>query len=62
MAKNLREKIPGSDTLVVYDRNTDATSKFVQWVGSGIEVANSPRAVAEKSVSAVCTTLSELFL
>lgn len=51
MAKNLRTNVPASDTLVVYDRNTEATAKFVQEVGAGIEVANSPRGVAEKSVS-----------
>lgn len=62
MAKNLRAKIPATDTLVVYDRNTDATKRFVQEVGivsssagapeigTGIEVARGPREVAERSV------------
>ncbi len=65
MAKNLRAKIPATDTLVVHDRNTEATTKFLQEVGiaasspdaegkgMGIEVVSSPRAVAEKSVSAL---------
>ena len=62
MAKNLRAKIPASDTLVIHDRNTEATTKFMQEVGMaagstgaegsmGIEIVGSPRAVAEKSVS-----------
>jgi len=62
MAKNLRAKIPTTDTLVVYDRNTDATKRFVEEVGiaassagapekgTGIEVAPGPREVAERSV------------
>lgn len=54
MAKNLRAKIPANDTLIIHDRNTKATTNFVQEAsadGKGIEVANSPRAVAEKAVS-----------
>ena len=51
MAKNLRAAIPQSDTLIVHDRNSEATAKFVQEVGAGIEVASSPRSLAEKSVS-----------
>lgn len=53
MAKNLRAKIPSSDTLIVHDRNTEATANFVQEVGAGVEVANSPRGVAERSVGAL---------
>ncbi len=52
MAKNLRAKIPASDTLVVSDRDSQATARFVREIGAGIEVASSPRMVAEKSVSA----------
>ena len=57
MAQNLRAKIPSGDTLVIHDRNTEATTKFMQEAGGtsneemGIEVASSPRQVAEKSVS-----------
>ena len=62
MAKNLRANIPASDTLVVHDRNTEATAKFVQEVGAGIEVANSPRGLAEKSVGSLILPLSSLCL
>lgn len=57
MAQNLRAKIPSGDTLVIHDRNTEATTKFMQEAGGtsneemGIEVVSSPRQVAEKSVS-----------
>ena len=58
MAKNLRAKIPRSDTLYIYDSNTVATSTFVQDVSSTtegkgglVEVAANPREVAEKAVS-----------
>ena len=61
MAKNLRASIPSGDTLIVHDRNNDATAKFVQEIGAGIEVANSPRAVAEKSVSPSYFCLTLLF-
>ena len=64
MAKNLRAKIPASDHMIIHDRNKDATASFVDEVGiardnstsnsgmglMGIEIASSPRAVAEKSV------------
>lgn len=53
MAKNLRAKVPESDVLIVYDQNTEATTTFVQEVGAGVEVANSPRGVAERSVCAL---------
>lgn len=65
MARNLRARIPEGDTLVIHDRNTEATSKFIEEVGieatsvgtdrkgPGIEVVNTPRELAEKSVSAV---------
>ncbi len=63
MAENLRAKIPERDKLVICDRNTKVTAKFMREVGTavsvvgmdgegnGIEVLNSPREVAEKSVS-----------
>ena len=54
MAKNLRTKLPTNDTLIIYDRNEDATTRFVQEMdqtsGNGIEVASSVRSVAEKAV------------
>lgn len=65
MAKNLRAKIPITDTLVIRDVNEDVMKKFVEESkeiakSSGgnegtykVEVADGPREVAEKSVSAV---------
>ena len=50
MAKNLRAKMSKGDTLVINDRDTEATAKFVEEVGDGVEVAKSVREVAEKSV------------
>lgn len=63
MAKNLRAKIPASDTLVIRDVNTEAMDRFVRETreaakstgagadGMKVEIAESPRQVAEKSVS-----------
>lgn len=55
MAQNLRAKIPDSDTLIVHDHNSEVVEKFKNEVGTaaagtGVEVADSPREVAEKSV------------
>jgi 3-hydroxyisobutyrate dehydrogenase len=51
MAKNLRAKIPKSDTLVICDLNADVTKKFAAEVnGLGVEIAASPKELAEKSV------------
>ena len=61
MAKNLRANIPASDTLIIHDRNTEATMNFIQHGGGeskGLEVASSPRVVAEQSVSAICSATS----
>ena len=76
MAKNLRAKIPASDTLVIHDRNKEATDNFIHEVGiardesgsnsemglMGIEIASSPRKVAEKSVRALPPTVTKAFL
>ena len=63
MAKNLRAKIPEGDRLVVYDRNENATSQFLNEVsspksnegtlkrGTITEAAMNAREVVEKSVS-----------
>lgn len=68
MAMNLRARLPASDTLVIYDQNTEATSRFLSGLETpqasiGTEVGevsetkcmvklvNSPREVAERSVS-----------
>lgn len=64
MARNLRAKIPASDTLIVRDVNKDSMNRFVEESkeiarssgGGGTEVgrvdiAENAREVAEKSVS-----------
>lgn len=52
MAKNLRAKIPEGDTLTVFDVNTASTEKLKSESGSSkLEIAKSPKEVAEKSVS-----------
>jgi 3-hydroxyisobutyrate dehydrogenase len=51
MAKNLREKLPETDTLLINDVNKDAVSKFVEELkGFTVIVTDSPREVAEKAV------------
>ncbi len=57
MAKNLRAKIPKTDTLVISDLNVDATKNFIKEVGNDTrtEIAQSVREIAEKSVSASLT-------
>ena len=63
MAKNLRAKIPASDTLIIRDVNPDSTKRFVEESqeiarnsGAGgtevgrVEVAENTLEVAEKSV------------
>ena len=49
MAKNLRAKIPKSDTIIVHDVNKEITAKFAK-EHEGTEVAHNVREVAEKSV------------
>lgn len=75
MAKNLRAKIPASDTLVIHDRNKEATAMFMHEVGiardkptsnnemglMGIEVASSPRAVADRAVRDLSSTIIKHF-
>jgi 3-hydroxyisobutyrate/3-hydroxypropionate dehydrogenase len=53
MAKNLRAKIPESDTLTIFDVNTASVEAFSKEAipAAGVVVAKSPREVAEKSVS-----------
>ena len=62
MAQNLRAKIPEGDTVVVHDQNAAVTKKFKEEVGiaaagtgasgkgTGIEIAETSREAAEKSV------------
>ena len=49
MAKNLREKIHKSDTMVINDVNDAATQKFVEEVGN-VTIAKTVREVAEQTV------------
>ncbi|KAH0547646.1 hypothetical protein FGG08_000135 [Glutinoglossum americanum] len=65
MAKNLRLKIPPSDTLIINDVNVEATRRFVDEFrianpiagtldeGIGIEIAKSPREVVERSEATI---------
>lgn len=51
MAKNLREKIPADDVLMIQDVNNDAVKKFVDELsGFNVIVSDSARAIAEQSV------------
>ena len=49
MAKNLRSKIPESDTMVIHDVNQTALDKFKSEMGN-VEIAKNVREVAEKTV------------
>lgn len=63
MALNLRYKIAKADKFVIYDRNTNVTAELADEVRVAassrgmagnrieIEIVNSPREVAENSVS-----------
>lgn len=58
MAKNLRAKIPAADTLIIRDVNEDAAKRFVAEARktatsaneNRVEIAETAREVAEKSV------------
>ena len=59
MASNLRTKIPKGDTLLIHDRDAEATARFVEEAsaetvadgkGAEIQVLPTPREVAEASV------------
>ncbi|EEH42057.1 3-hydroxyisobutyrate dehydrogenase [Paracoccidioides lutzii Pb01] len=60
MARNLRSKIPESDTLIICDSNPKVTQQFVQEVASGlkVEVAASPQQLARESET-IITSLPE---
>jgi hypothetical protein len=49
MAKNLRSKIPSSDTMIIHDVNPAVTDSFAKEMGN-VTVAQSVREVAENSV------------
>jgi hypothetical protein len=66
MAKNLRQKLPNHDTLVVQDINKDASRKFADELSDfTVVVANTARQLAEMSVrhplSIVCLLLEDEF-
>ncbi|KAL1969144.1 hypothetical protein VTN77DRAFT_398 [Rasamsonia byssochlamydoides] len=69
MAKNLRSKIPASDTLIIRDVNKDVMQKFVEETKGAasdssagntlkVEIADSAREVAEKA-DTIITSLPE---
>lgn len=49
MAKNLRTKIPKTDTMVVQDVNPTVTQQFAEEMGN-VEVVQTVREVAELTV------------
>jgi 3-hydroxyisobutyrate/3-hydroxypropionate dehydrogenase len=50
MAKNLRAKIPKEDTLTVFDVNAASTKRLTEESEAKVNVATSPKEVAEMSV------------
>lgn len=60
MARNLRSKIPQSDTLIICDANEKVTQQFVQEQSSGlkVEVATTPQQVALESVRILYTYMA----
>jgi len=53
MAQNLRAKIPKGDTMTVFDVNSASLEKFAKEAQpASVQIAKTPREVAEKSVSA----------
>lgn len=64
MAQNLRAKIPASDLMLIADRETGATDRFVEQVGNtgGLEVCSSVKEVAERSVSVALGPFSSSIL
>lgn len=59
MAKNLRTKIPDSDTMYIHDVNTAALDSFVKEVGK-VTIAKNVREVAENTVC-LASSLPQLF-
>lgn len=54
MAKNVREKIPGSSKLVICELVTSQRDKFVQEVTGDIEPVETPQEVGERCVCVFC--------
>ena len=57
MAKNLRAKIPATDTLLICDTNPNATKKFVEEVGIGTHIAENPKEIGQKAVSPILSLI-----
>jgi hypothetical protein len=58
MAKNLQAKLPPSDTLRIYDINTESVKKFASEAkassgGAAVQIASNVHEAAENSVSYV---------
>lgn len=58
MARNLQAKLPASDTLRIYDINSESVKKFAQETkglgnGAAVTVASTVRDAAEDSVRSV---------
>jgi 3-hydroxyisobutyrate/3-hydroxypropionate dehydrogenase len=53
MATNLRKKIPQNSKLVICELMESTRVRFVKETEGLVEVANSPREVAEKAVSLI---------
>ena len=56
MARNLQAKLPSSDTIRIYDINSESMKRFADETkalstGAAVEVASSVREAAEDSVS-----------
>ncbi|KAI9713146.1 MAG: hypothetical protein M1820_001131 [Bogoriella megaspora] len=59
MAKNLRAKLPQSDTLIIHDINPAVTTQFAEeHKGKGVDVAQNAREISEKSET-IITVLPE---
>ncbi|KAI9667649.1 MAG: hypothetical protein M1821_000466 [Bathelium mastoideum] len=59
MAKNLRAKVPTSDSLVIHDINSAVTNQFVEeHAGQNVEIAASVRQISEKAET-IITVLPE---
>jgi 3-hydroxyisobutyrate dehydrogenase len=56
MARNLQANLPSSDTIRIFDINSESTRKFANETepssgGAAVEIASSVREAAENSVS-----------
>jgi hypothetical protein len=61
MAKNLRAKIPKSDTLTIFDVNSSSVDKLVKEAApANVKVAKGPREVAENAVCPLPTSSSSM--